>query len=269
MSTWLSHLQIADSLSSALPSVSRDDLLIGSIAPDCGLPATDGFGFVPEKCVSHFLAPGIRTPAERPYNFDEVRFWRGHTQDLRGDFSNPKSAYLLGYFTHLVVDNLWAYAVGIVTKERFVEPARDKAKAWKAVKADWYDADVARIRNNPADSAWLRFTEIRHPRSYLPLMPTKNVAVQVPRIVDRYSWLLIEPAPGESRQFSYFSANHAERFVSAGKAVARRVVEDLLDGGAAHLRPGAISFVSPSEFTEATSKTWEAHPRANPDAQAE
>ena len=54
MASWMVHLRIADELLNKLDGIDETAFIVGSIAPDSGVPNADWSVFSPPKSVTHF-----------------------------------------------------------------------------------------------------------------------------------------------------------------------------------------------------------------------
>jgi len=85
--------------------------------------------------VTHFQNPDSHFRDNRDLDFFRRYLINATPQDA-GGFS-----FRLGYFFHLVTDNLWSHLVGRPTKERFPEQFAANPKFIWEVKDDWYGLD--------------------------------------------------------------------------------------------------------------------------------
>ena len=53
MSTWPTHLWVADEVLKRLPQLHRRGFCVGSIAPDCNVENADWTGFTPPRQMTH------------------------------------------------------------------------------------------------------------------------------------------------------------------------------------------------------------------------
>lgn len=176
MGTWISHLRIAERLLEQRPDLDGPLFLIGNVAPDSGRPNADWTVFDPPKTVTHFLNPG-----EDEGRIRDLEFYREWVRPLdRPDpaRSDPaRFSFVLGYFTHLVSDNLWMHLVGQPTQQAFAaEFAADRGAAWERVKDDWYGLDHKYLRDHPDNVFARRVVDAPNPVSPLPFLPTEALA---------------------------------------------------------------------------------------------
>ncbi len=147
MASWMVHLRIADRLLDAVPGLSPVEFIVGSIAPDSGVPNGDWSAFTPDTRVSHFK--GSRKMAD-PEAFAAKYF----TPGLRKAYTQTQYSFYLGYLTHLMTDVLWVQKIYGPTKEKFPQQfAADPNFLW-TVKEDWYDLDHKYLRDRPGFRAF-------------------------------------------------------------------------------------------------------------------
>jgi len=182
MATWIAHLRIAERLLDRIEGLDPAYFAIGNIAPDAGIPDENWEHFNPPSEVSHFKLSG-----GADFALADLAFFRQHLQPLREQkVDSERFAYLLGYFFHLVTDNLWAQAVGRPTHERFAEAfAGDPDFIWE-VKRDWYGLDFEYVRENPDSIFWRVFLDCRYDADFLDFMPPEAVQERLDYIKDFY-----------------------------------------------------------------------------------
>jgi Zinc dependent phospholipase C len=214
MGTWISHFRIAERLLEVLPEISLPSInaqnrdaqmfVIGNVAPDSGRPNHDWTSFDPPKSVTHFLRPG-----EDEGRIRDLTFYREFVQPLGRD--DPHFSFILGYFTHLVTDNLWMHFIGGSTQKAFApESALDRAATWEKVKDDWYGLDHKYLRDHPGN-VFARFVVgASPPPSPFAFLPTDALADRLDDLREFYS------APGDlvlDRPYPYLSEASMDRAV--------------------------------------------------------
>jgi hypothetical protein len=103
MATWITHLQVAENMLGLIPGLVEDKFAIGNVAPDSGIPDEKWEKLTPPSEVTHF-----RAPKEAPYPLADLEFYRQNLASLPLQQDNTKRiSFLLGYFFHLVTDNLF------------------------------------------------------------------------------------------------------------------------------------------------------------------
>ncbi len=193
MASWMMHFRVAQALleTDTFRDASRDicaAFVLGNIAPDSGMPAPDGRGYVPDKTISHFMRRFEGVPAgENPERCDPsllVRNWL--TSALECD--DPMAAgFYLGYLCHLVTDNAWVRDFIYPAKVKFahlrltdgVETPEGVAKFYAFLKKDWYDMDFLYVQRHPDLPAYRLFLDTEDMENrYLPFFPAEAFEVK-------------------------------------------------------------------------------------------
>ncbi|NJN44012.1 MAG: hypothetical protein HC806_04320 [Anaerolineae bacterium] len=100
MGTWMSHLRIAEKLLEKINGLDPEMFATGNIGPDSGIPDEKWQTFDPPKAISHFEY------REDSAHCADLVFYRKYLKDVSSS-EKEKYSFLLGYFFHLVTDNLW------------------------------------------------------------------------------------------------------------------------------------------------------------------
>jgi hypothetical protein len=136
MATWISHLRIADKLIKDLEIKNHIEFIVGNIAPDSGVPNDDWSSFTPSTDISHWKN------VDR--NIEYQSFFNEYCKT-----PNPiGNDFYLGYYIHLVSDDLWNKIIYEKKSEEFkVQLSNDPKFVW-TMKKDWYDLDKKYINEN-------------------------------------------------------------------------------------------------------------------------
>lgn len=160
MASWMIHLRVAQQLYRQLNMESKSEFVLGNIAPDSGVPAEDGNGYVPEKAVSHFYdwdSNGAK------YINEELFIRQYFSPERRSACTREEHSFLLGYLTHLLTDKTWVREIVIPAKERQRELYRSNRDLfWETVKQDWYDMDFMYLKANPLFEAFRIYREMKN-----------------------------------------------------------------------------------------------------------
>jgi len=165
MASWIVHLRIAENLLPRIEGLDAALFAIGNIAPDSGIPDEKWEKFNPPPEITHY-----QTPGHPKRNCEDLRFYREY---LAGYDHADQSGYSfrLGYFFHLITDNLWSREIGQPTKQKFpAEFAADKDFIW-TVKKDWYGLDFQHVRAYSDSLFWRVFIPAEYNRADLPFLP--------------------------------------------------------------------------------------------------
>ena len=153
MATWIVHLRLAENLLGMIEGLDPASFALGSIAPDSGIPDEKWENFTPPPEVSHFAAPD-----DAPWRMADLEFYRRYLASPAEPDDAERFSFLLGYFFHLVTDNLWDRQIGQPTQARLAaEFEADPQFVWE-VKRDWYGLDFIYVRDHP-DSVDPRFQD--------------------------------------------------------------------------------------------------------------
>jgi hypothetical protein len=196
MGTWISHLRIAEQLLAGIPHLDEVTFIYGNVAPDSGLPNADWSAFDPPKEVTHFLKPG-----EDEGRIKDLEFYRGYLADLDAAGDQKRYSFTLGYFMHLLCDNLWSKRIVSASKRDFARLLAEQGReAWGIFKDDWYGLDVLYVRDHPACSFWRVLMQTPSPPAFLPFITEAGLHHQLDHIRQFYSqpdlsWVLGRPYP--------------------------------------------------------------------------
>lgn len=180
MATWIAHLRIAENLLATLPDLDAAQFAIGNIAPDSGIPDEKWENFNPPPHVTHFK----RTDSVHK-DIADLDFYRGYLADI-SPHNVPRFSFRLGYFFHLITDNLWTIRVGKPTQARYPEQfAADKDFIWE-VKQDWYGLDHVYVRAHPECLFWRVFLDSESAAADLDFLPAEALSRQMQYIKTFY-----------------------------------------------------------------------------------
>ncbi len=97
MSTWVTHLMVADKVLQQISELSKHEFLVGNIAPDCNVENEDWTSFTPSREVTHWMSEGRKVAA------DCDRFLHEYVEKSE-KLDKKEESFLLGYYAHLIVD---------------------------------------------------------------------------------------------------------------------------------------------------------------------
>lgn len=184
MASWIVHLRIAEKLLDYIDGLVPAQFAIGNVAPDSGRPDEDWENFDPPLEVTHYK---YKESPDSPEIYEDLRFYRDQMENKVSLTADPKRfSFLLGYFFHLVTDNLWANRIARPTNEEYqAEFDRDPGFIWD-VKKDWYGLDFAHVRSHPDSLFWTVFIDARYEQEYLPFFPEGAISEKLEYIRDFY-----------------------------------------------------------------------------------
>jgi len=180
MATWIAHLRVAENLLKGMPELDPAQFAIGSIAPDSGLPDEKWEKFSPPPEITHFIKPGHSV-----WDSADLEFYRRYVLPLgTGGNYHPTQifSFRLGYFFHLITDNLWYERVALPTRARFVlDFERRPGFIWE-VKRDWYGLDFRYLRRHPEALFWKVFLNAEVISPELDFLPDEALQMRVDHI---------------------------------------------------------------------------------------
>ncbi|MBI5564284.1 MAG: zinc dependent phospholipase C family protein, partial [Chloroflexi bacterium] len=231
----------AEQLLAVLPQLDETAFIYGNLAPDSGLPNADWSAFDPPKEVTHFLRPG-----EDEGRIKDLEFYRGYLADLAAS-NGARFSFVLGYFMHLVCDNLWSKRIVSASKRDYAQLLAERGReAWGIFKDDWYGLDVIYVREHPDCSFWRVLMQTPNPPAYLPFVSEAGLHHQLDHIRQFYSqpdlaWVLGRPYP-------YLSEPTMTRFVDdAAHALVKIWAQSARLAQLDH-SPSALALLAPEEL---------------------
>lgn len=208
MATWIAHLRIAENLLKQLPALETAQFAIGSVAPDSGIPDENWEKFTPPPAVTHF-----KRSHSVHKDIADLEFYRSYLFQVDPQ-DRARFSFRLGYFFHLITDNLWTIKVGKPTQERFAkEFAADEKFIWE-VKRDWYGLDHLYVRANPECLYWRVFLEAEPQDAELDFLPQDALLNQLKHIKMYYQLDDDEIRDMISRPKRYLAKTEMDRFVA-------------------------------------------------------
>jgi len=208
MATWIAHLRIAENLLAHIPGLDPGQFAIGSVAPDSGIPDENWEKFDPPPAVTHFMrSPNIHK------DIADLDFYRGYLLDVPASDAG-RFSFRLGYFFHLITDNLWTVEVGRPTTERFAEQfAADPKFIWE-VKEDWYGLDQIYVRAHPDCLFWRVFLDAKPASAHLDFLPPQALPRQLRHIKAFYQREDDQIKAMMARPMVYLPKPEMDRFVA-------------------------------------------------------
>ncbi|MBN1976125.1 MAG: hypothetical protein JW918_01885 [Anaerolineae bacterium] len=181
MATWVAHLRLAENLLETIEELDAPSFALGNIAPDSGIPDEKWETFTPPKEVSHFIVP----TEDDVLRFADLEFYRRYLLPM--SCPGRKVSLLMGYFLHLVADNLWYRWIARPTLERFqAELEADQRFIWE-VKRDWYGLDFVYLHQHPDSLFYRVFLDCEYDDDCgLDFMPAEGLRRQLDYIKNLY-----------------------------------------------------------------------------------
>ena len=216
MASWMIHLRITDKLLDNIPDLSPIEFIMGSMAPDSGVPNKDWSAFSPSTAISHYrIDDGKGRKIIEAHKYLKDFF----TAEHRKSYNTQQYSFYLGYYTHLLTDVLWSELVAWPVREKFPNAS------WEEIKEDWYDQDFRYIKKHPGFRAF---------RAYLGSVGFVNCYMDFfsPDAFDKrreyITTFYLQEQDRPEREYPYLTESQADKFVddAVGHILAR--LEELL-----------------------------------------
>lgn len=153
MASWMIHLRIADFLLDRIAGLDPRAFVMGSIAPDSGVPNQDWSSFSPPKSVTHFYTP--QTDGTRKRIDPEAFCARYFTPEQIRSYGQEAYSFFLGYYIHLLTDVEWSHRIFNPGAQSYAAmPKEARQELVERMKEDWYDLDFRYLLEHPAFRAF-------------------------------------------------------------------------------------------------------------------
>lgn len=207
MATWIAHLRIAENLLARIPGLDAAQFAIGNVAPDSGIPDKKWEKFSPPPEITHFK----RSDSVHK-DIADLDFYRRYLADISPQ-DKARFSFRLGYFFHLITDNLWTIKIGKPTQEQYPDQfAADKNFIWE-VKEDWYGLDHVYVRAHPDCLFWRVFLDAEPDYADLDFLPPEALTRQLGHIKTYYQRRDEKIDEMCARPMIYLSAARMDSFV--------------------------------------------------------
>jgi len=173
MATWIVHLRLAERLLPFIDGLDPSLFAVGNVAPDSGVPDEKWQRYEPPPEVTHFR---VSAPGREIKRCADLAFYERYLLPLRGTNTDvERFSFLLGYFFHLVTDNLWASEIYLPTRRNLAAQFAADPDFINEVKRDWYGLDLEYVRNHPGSLFWRVFLHSEYNADYLDFLPTHAI----------------------------------------------------------------------------------------------
>jgi len=228
MATWITHLRIAENLLDRISGLDAEKFALGSVGPDSGKPDEKWENFTPGNAITHF---GGYSTAKR--EISDLEFYRRYLLPLRSAPDKDLASFRLGYFFHLLTDNLWSEKIGRPTQRRWAEQfAADKDFIWE-VKKDWYGLDFIHVHDHVDCIFWRVFRSALPYPGGLGFLVPESLAWSVDHIQQYYQKNGKEIQELFDRPYIYLSQAEVNCFVDESTRQLSRIYQQLWINAAA------------------------------------
>jgi hypothetical protein len=211
MATWIVHLRVAEKLLQKIEGLDTPLFAIGSITPDSGMPDEKWEKFDPPYEVTHFVSGTDSDPLSA-----DLTFYRQYLAPWREEIPDqPGFSFRLGYFCHLLTDNLWKLDIGKPTLDSHIAEFEADKDFWWTVKKDWYGLDFLYLRDHPHSLYWEVFLKCSYARQDLPFLRLDGVQERIRYIQEYYRSKSNEELEEiAARPFEYLNQQQMDHFVN-------------------------------------------------------
>lgn len=218
MGTYISHFRSTELLLKEIKGLDDESFLYGNLAPDSGIPNEDWTAYYPPRIVTHFLPS-----ANSDETIQDMEFYKRYLKDLTISNDKGRFSFLLGYFIHLICDNLWSLWIVVPTEKYYEALIRERgAQAWEIIKQDWHDLDRKYFYEHPNLKIW-RFIKLsKNKTKYLPFLPSGATLQQLDYIENVY--LPLKESSDLERSYPYLNETVMDRFIDESTQVVLEIL---------------------------------------------
>jgi len=238
LGSWIYHLRVAEALSAHVLAEHALVFTCGNLAPDSGRPNADWTAFIPPKEVTHFLRPQPLRP-----RIADLDYFRTYLQAVEPE--TAEYAFLLGYFTHLLADNLWIVHIESSSRsEHKVLFAERGSAAWNVLKEDWYDLDRLYLAEHPESVFWRMSVGLPELQPWLELLDRGAYLDQLGYICAYYTDGTVADA---RRSYPYLNRATMDRCVAESSRKIEHILAQLPDASLDD-EPSALCLLTPDDL---------------------
>lgn len=104
MASWLTHMRIAEKVKQKVDGIDLPYFIMGSVAPDSGIPDESERNYTPSKEITHMRYE----KADSSMDMDETEFFNKYlVPEKLMTRSDSTRSFLWGYYFHLIADKVW------------------------------------------------------------------------------------------------------------------------------------------------------------------
>lgn len=237
MASWIVHLRIVEDLLERIEGLNPEQFGIGNIAPDSGVPDENWLNYDPPPKISHYKPDDESEDALR---CEDIGFYHDHLAGVSQAEEPEKFSFLLGYFFHLITDNLWYYQIATPVKEKWSEQFEEKTDLIQAARGDMYGLDFIYVRDHPDSFYWKKFLDSKYPAEYLDHFPKGAIIDRVNFIKEMYQRTDEDVQEMYQRPYIYLSKEAMDRFIDEAVDVLEKVYRIIWEEGVSLQGNGSV-----------------------------
>lgn len=146
MASWLTHLRVAEKIKEKVSEIDFPYFIIGSIAPDSGVPDESQRNYTPSKEITHCRY----LKEDNTKDMDESVFFDNYlvTEKIITRSDSTRS-FLWGYYFHLITDKLWLEEYFTPFQKSYESESEKPGKDFvDFIRAEMFSIDFEYIKEN-------------------------------------------------------------------------------------------------------------------------
>jgi hypothetical protein len=216
LATWLAHLRIAEKVKERIPGIILPYLMIGSIAPDSGVPDETYRNYNPPKEITHFS-----TKEEDKRFIDLESFFEKYLATSKIiTRSDSTRSFLWGYYFHLIADSIWNDRYFLPYKTLYDAENHSEKDFISVMRDEIYALDFMYLQQN-GDEIIQKFKEIKPDLNFFNEFKPSYIYECKQRITDYYE----NDQYTLDGEYRFYDLNKIEEFISEA---AQKCIEVLL-----------------------------------------
>lgn len=149
MASWLTHLRVAEKIKEKISGIEFPYFMIGSIAPDSGVPDESQRSYTPSKEVTHCRHQDDGSAA---YIDESVFFDNYLLPEKIMTRSDSTRSFLWGYYFHLITDKLWLEEYFRPFQKNYENECENPEKDFvDFIREEMYSLDFEYLKENGSD----------------------------------------------------------------------------------------------------------------------
>lgn len=201
MPTWINHFRIADRLLNRMNILDKEYFVIGTIAPDCGLPDKEHGVYRPYTGITHFTSE-IEYSKKTDCDYEFI-----YQTYIKDECDIKKKSFYIAYFIHLLTDCIFAQNV-FAPIENSLGDFRENKQLREQIKSERNNTDFYYLENCTSQSFELFKTCKPWNEKYPEWYEHNEIAIQMKNIVNYY-----KNAKYKQMDFVYITPQLMDKFV--------------------------------------------------------
>ena len=201
MPTWINHFRVTDKLLDKIKTLDIEYFVIGTIAPDCGIPDNEHGVYKPYTGITHFTKE-LEYSKKTDCNYEYV-----YQKYIKNENDIKKKSFYTAYFIHLMTDCIFAKNI-FAPIENSLGDFRTNKKLRDQIRSERNNTDFLFLKNNNSPSYEIFKKCKEWNESYPEWYKHNEIATQMKNIVNYY-----ENAEYKDIEFEYITPQLMNKFV--------------------------------------------------------